>query len=107
MLIAVAVVALLLGLSAVAGGLLAWLLASFVYCVLPTPLAVAAVYGRDDLRAFSIGALVPWVSFWACGPAANSLLGVFESTLWLLAMGVLCGMVAVASRRWIERGGSR
>jgi hypothetical protein len=107
MLIAVAVVALVLGLGAVAGGLLIWLLTALVIWLLPTPLVVAAIYGRGDLRAFSIGALVPWASFWASGPAASSLVAIVDSTLWLLFMGGLCGFVAVATRRWIETADNR
>jgi hypothetical protein len=103
MLIAVAVLVVLLGLLAVAGGLLAWLLAIFVVWILPTPMLIAAIYGRGDMRAFSVGALVPWVSRWANPPIYESLMSVVDSTLWVLVTAGICGMVAVASRRWIER----
>ncbi|HEY4308899.1 MAG TPA: hypothetical protein VGN12_05555 [Pirellulales bacterium] len=107
MLIAVAVLTVLLGLLAVAGGLLAWLLAIFVVWILPTPLLIAAIYSRGDMRAFSIGALVPWVSRWANPPIYDSLMSVVNSTLWVLVMAGICGAVAVASRRWMERDASR
>jgi hypothetical protein len=103
LLIAVAVVAVLLGMLYVAGGLLAWLLAIFVVWILPTPLLIAAIYSRGDVRAFSVGALVPWVSRWANPPIYDSLTSVVYSAFWVLVMAGICGAVAVASRRWIER----
>jgi hypothetical protein len=107
LLIAVAVLAVLLGLFAVAGGILAWLLAILVVWILPTPLVVAAVYSRGDIRAFSIGALVPWVSRWTNLPIGESLVGVLESTVRLLVIAGICGAVAVSTRRWIERDPGR
>jgi hypothetical protein len=107
MLIAVAVVAILIGLSTLVAGLLVWITWTLLFVVLPTPLVVAAVYARGDIRAFSIGALLPWISSWAAGPHGNSLLGLIGSLLWLLVMAAVCGIVAVASRRWIDHSASR
>src|SRR5882724_943480 len=90
MLIAVAVLAVLLGLFAVAGGILTWLLAAVVIWILPTPLVVSAVYARGDLRAFAIGALVPWVSLWTSQYLGGSVLSVVGQTLQLLVMAAIC-----------------
>ena len=107
MLIAVAVVAVLIWLSTIVAGLFLWIMWALLFVVLPTPLVVAAVYSRGDIRAFSIGALIPWISSWGGGPTGNSLIAIFGPALWLLIMGMVCGIVAVASRRWIDRGASR
>ena len=87
MLIAVAVLAMLLGLFAVVGGhprVATWPL--FFVWILPTPLVVAAVYTRGDIRAFSIGALVPWVSRWTNWTASANHWSA-SSTRLLLAVG--------------------
>jgi hypothetical protein len=59
-----------------------------------------AIYARGDLQAFAIGALVPWVMMIALRIVAiNSL---FAAAVWLLPMCVICGVVAAATRRWIQ-----
>ena len=68
---------------------------------------MAAVYSRGDIRAFSIGALVPWVSRWTNLPIGESLVGVLESTVRLLVIAGICGAVAVSTRRWIDRDSGR
>jgi hypothetical protein len=105
LLIGVAVVALLLGMFAVAAGLLAWLLTIAVIWILPTPFVVAAVYGRGDFRAFAIGALVPWVSLWSGQYLGASFVEMIGRTVQLLIVAGICGALAVVSRRWIERDG--
>jgi hypothetical protein len=107
MLIAVALVAMLIWLSTIVAGLFLWITWSLLFIVLPTPLVVAAVYARGDIRAFSIGALIPWISSWSGGPRGSSLLGILGPALWLLVLGLVCGLVAVASRRWIDRSAGK
>jgi len=88
-------------------GLNAWaeLLATVLYWALPTPLVVAAVYGRGDVRAFSIGALVPLVSALVKGPWGNSPLSLILNAAWLMVTVGICGIVGVGTRRWIEEHG--
>lgn len=110
LMVLVTVVAISLGASALLGGLIAWLLfEAVVMCAVPTPLIIGAVFGRGDLRAFAIGGLVPWLLLWADSPAISTgnwfagralLLGIF-----VMVTSVACGIVAVVSRRWIERLG--
>jgi hypothetical protein len=102
LLIAVAVVAVLLGVAAVANGILSWLLAVVVMWVLPTPVLITAIYGRGDARALCIGALVPWIPAILGRSVQGSLIDVMESTVWLLVMAGVCGVVAMLTRRWIE-----
>jgi hypothetical protein len=103
MLIVVAAVAVLLGLFAVAAGLLSWLIAITVIWILPTPIVVTAIYGRGDFRAFAIGALIPWISLWTGQYLGGSLVDMFAKTVQLLIVACVCGALAVVSRRWIER----
>jgi hypothetical protein len=106
LLIAVALIAVLFGLFTIAQGLFGWLIAIVVIWILPTPLVAAAVYARGDLRAFAIGALVPWFSLWATQHLGGSFLDMFGKTIELLILAGICGSVAVATRRWIERKNS-
>ena len=77
------------------------ILASLVWCVVPTPLVICAIFDRGDRRAFSIGALIPWLGLLTLRlPPTGSFISL---TVWLLALGGICGAVAVATRRWIER----
>jgi hypothetical protein len=104
LMVVVTLVALLLGLAVTFGGFINVLLISVVGCVLPTPLVVCAIFGGKDLRAFAIGALIPWftqITLRFPAPASTAFL-----TIWLLAMGGVCGAVAIATRRWLERTGN-
>jgi hypothetical protein len=103
MLIAVTAVAVLFGLFAFPFGRLVFVL--LYRGVIPTVAVVAAIYGRDDLRAFAIGAMV------VCVPILTTELGpltywtAMEATIAeLVAIGA-CGFAAVAARRWIMRPG--
>jgi hypothetical protein len=100
LILTVTVVALLLGLWTILGRFAEAVVAALVLFVVPTPLVVAAIYGRGDLRTFSIGALVPFVMTWLRGPAP----GFFSIALLLLSM-LICGGVAVVTRRWLARRG--
>jgi hypothetical protein len=77
------------------------ILFSFVACVVPTPLVVCAIYGKGDVRAFSIGALIPWVALIAL--RFPETWGGFFELVWLVAMAGICGIVAVLTRRWVWR----
>jgi hypothetical protein len=81
---------------------------SAIWCIVPTPLIIFAIYGRGDLQAAAIGALVPYATLMILRvPTAWS--SYFNATLWLLPMSALCGVLAAATRRWMqgnERGRS-
>lgn len=101
LMIGMAVVAVLLFLAMKVGSFFEIVLFSIVACIVPTPLVICAVYGRGDVRAFSIGALNPWV-VWIALRFPDSAGWLFES-IWLLVMGGICGVIAVVTRRWIWR----
>ena len=101
MLILVTAVAILLGLSTSLG---IAVLASLVWCVVPTPLIIIALFDRGARQAFSIGALVPWFALLTLRiPPAGSFISL---TIWLLALGGTCGAIAAATWRWIARLGA-
>ena len=102
MLICVTAIAVALGLSMVIGSFVATLLFAIVYCVLPTPLVIFAIFARGDTQAFAIGALIPWWTLQTWMPGGSS----FSSAIWLLAMCTACGAVAAITRRWIRFTGS-
>jgi hypothetical protein len=64
-----------------------------ICCVLPTPFVVAAIFGRGDIQSFAIGALVPWLTLL---PWMSSMF------IWLLILPLVCGTLAVVTRRWLR-----
>ena len=64
-----------------------------VCCVLPTPFVIAAIFGRGDIQSFAIGALVPWLTLL---PWMSSM------AVWLLILPIICGTLAVVTRRWLR-----
>jgi hypothetical protein len=79
---------------------------SILWCVVPTPLVAIAIYGRGDLQAFAIGALVPWTALIALRyPAIGE--SFLAASIWLLPNCAICGALSAATRRWIvtRRGG--
>jgi hypothetical protein len=114
--ILVTAVALILGLFAAGGWQIAWvLLHGLVYCLAPTPLVIIALFGRGELRTFSIGALVPWVGAWTQSPPSFALVynpglsalqmfgWMLGSTIFMLVSSVACGVLAVFTTRWIAK----
>mgnify|MGYP003578750598 CR=1 FL=1 len=99
--VAVTVVALLLALSVLLGDFFQIVFFGVIFCVLPTPLVICALFGRRDVQAFAVGALVPWVTlfFWVW---SASVLSVILSLIFLPGV---CGIVAVATRRWLSHIG--
>jgi hypothetical protein len=91
--------AILLGLAVSITGLVPMLLASLVWCVLPTPLVICAIFGRGEIRAFAVGGLIPWLLLLRNIPPGPALL----VPVWLLIMPVVCGAIAVATYRWLRR----
>jgi hypothetical protein len=81
------------------GDFIGMAMSSLVWCILPTPLVIFVVYGRGDLQAFAIGALVPWATLIIRVSGSFSLLGI---TFWLLPLCAICGFVAVMTRRWLQ-----
>jgi hypothetical protein len=103
--VAVTVAAIALFLAVKVSDFFDFVLTSILLCILPTPLLASAVYGRADLQAFAIGALVPWVTTIAFRyPATWS--SSLALLIWLLPNCAICGALAVATRRWLRgRGG--
>ena len=97
--IVITVVAILLGLAVTFQGLTSLILASLIWCVLPTPLVICAIFGPGDVRAFAIGGLIPWFPLLRATPPGPALL----IPVWLVIMSVICGMIAVATYRWVPR----
>jgi hypothetical protein len=90
------VVALVLWLMMSLGGIV---LGSLVWCVLPTPLVICAIFGRRDAQAFAIGALMPWLCMLVFRvPLIDSFVAL---TVWIVVLGGLCGVLAVVTRRWV------
>jgi hypothetical protein len=94
--IVITVVAILLGLAVTFTGFLTLIFFFAVWCVLPTPLVVCAIFGRGDVRAFSVGGLVPWVLMLRDSLPDPAL------WIWLPIVAVVCGIVAVFTYRWVQ-----
>lgn len=100
----VVVAAILLALAVTAEQfLLRWLLAPVTFFVLPTLYLVVAIFDRGDRQSFAIGALVP-ASISILGADVgrfSTFSGWIASTVWVLMMSFACGLVAVATHRWV------
>jgi hypothetical protein len=114
--ILVTAVAVALGLFVVIGWEVIWVLFHAVmYCLVPTPLVILAIFGRGELRTFSIGALVPWFSVWGqSSPILVMMYGqdfrgaqifgwLVGSTIFMLVAAAGCGAIAVLTMRWVNR----
>ena len=78
-------VAVLLGLAMIFGNAISQVAAGLLFVVFPTPLLVAIVYGRGDLRTFAMGAMIPWATLVGNGPPGNADWGdVIGLAIWLL-----------------------
>lgn len=104
LMVVVTLIAILLGLTATFGGLLELAVVSVVWCLFPTPLIVCAIFGKRDVQAFAVGALVPWTTMTLTRMLASA--SILTASIWLLAMGGVCGAVAVATRRWLAQSGN-
>jgi hypothetical protein len=101
LLLALTVIAIVLFLATHVAKFIEMVFFTVTACIIPTPFVIGAIYGRGDVRAFSIGALVPWVAAITVhypGPLAAIL-----ELIWLVATGAICGVLAVTTRRWIFR----
>jgi hypothetical protein len=117
LLMAVTVVAVLLGLSQTTIGFYAVvsLFSGLINGILPAVLLVCALFGRGELRVFSIGALVPWVvSRPPVSVSVGSLQQQFALPLWwpivvmwafTLITAAVSGVVAIGVHRWLRRRG--
>jgi hypothetical protein len=98
LLIAIIIVAIAIGMGSSVRDFIGSLLFVSFCCVLPTPFVIAAIFGRGDIQTFAIGALVPWLTLL---PWMSSM------AVWLLILPVVCGTLAVVTRRWLRLfGGS-
>jgi hypothetical protein len=93
LLIAVVVAAIVMSFASSFRDFIGSLLFVSVTCVLPTPFVIAAIFGRGDIQSFAIGALVPWLML---VPWMSSM------AIWLLVLPVICGTLAVVTRRWLR-----
>lgn len=110
LLVAMTAVAVVLAISQTVLGkyIIAAVVSSVVGGIVPAALVIVALFGRGELRVFSIGALVPWV-------ASRPVIRVpMDNSLWLPIVGqwaytlitaAVCGGVAVVVYRWIQRRG--
>lgn len=101
LMVAVTVVAVVLGLGASLGSFfdVMWYATFyFLRCALPTPLVIVAFFGHGRVRAFAIGALVPWV----LGLVGNS----GQQSLFILSLTIcyslVCGFLAGATWHWLQ-----
>jgi hypothetical protein len=99
LLIAITIVCIFLFLWVTMGGFVGIIFGSLIWCIVPTPLIITAIFGRDDWQSLAIGALVPW---FVLVVKDNPMYGPYENLIWLVAMMALCGVLAVATRRWIR-----
>jgi hypothetical protein len=100
LMVAVTIAALALFLYVTIGNFIEIAFASVVWCIIPTPLVVFAIYAKGDLQTLGIGSLIPWAVLVGLeAPAFNSY---FVASLWLLPMSAMCGVLAVAIRRWLH-----
>lgn len=95
--VAIAAVALALGVF----GLLSVLVAFLLRALLPTVAAVCAVYARGDIRAFAIGAFISLIPVLIGGIGSGRIAGLMAVILAQFLMTGICGLVAVAVRRWL------
>lgn len=105
--VAVTCIAVLIGLGMLPFGqaIVGLLLAISLRGLLPTVAVASAIYGRGDLRAFAIGAVVVCIPLLTTELGSLSFLALVVATIsQLIAMG-LCGAVAVATRRWLMKQG--
>jgi hypothetical protein len=101
LLLAITVVAIVLFLATHVASFIEMVFFTVTACIIPTPFVIGAIYGRSDVKSFSIGALIPWfaaITVHYPGPLAAIL-----ELIWLVATGAICGAVAVMTRRWIFR----
>jgi hypothetical protein len=102
LMIVVTIVAVILGLGASLGsvfGVAVYVMYLIVRCVVPTPLVICAIFGRGHVRAFAIGALMPWVMVIPWESNQGSLIALVIS----LICSAACGFLAVATWRWLRR----
>ena len=99
LLVAVAVIALLLGFGAFP------LLAVLLRVLLPTVAIVAAIYSRGDVRTFAIGAAVSCIPLLTGEVGRPGISTLFLGTISQLAVMGICGVAAVVTQRWLVRRG--
>jgi hypothetical protein len=93
LLIAITILAIFLGMASSFRDFIGSLLFVTLCCVLPTPFVIAAIFARGDIQTFAIGALIPWITLL---PWMSSM------AIWLLILPVICGTLAVLTRRWLR-----
>jgi hypothetical protein len=103
LLVAVTIVAIVLAIGV--HGLLSVTMAFFLRGLLPTVALICAIYARGDIRAFAIGAVIALFPVQVAGTGSLRFTDLATTTFSLLLMIGLCGVVAVAVRRWLVSHG--
>jgi hypothetical protein len=105
--VAIAAIALVLFSLPLLHAVAVWIATAVFRGVVPTMALVGSVFSRGDSRAFSLGVLVASVPvvLGAIGLSAFHASGVLLAAASQLFYCVVCGAVAVASRRWLVRLG--
>jgi hypothetical protein len=98
LLVVVTIVALFFGIGTMSRSVMSAAFFALVCCLLPTPLVICAIFGRGDVQAFALGALIPWTML-ALRMASYS---VVHLLFWLLILPPTCGAIAVLTRRWLR-----
>jgi hypothetical protein len=99
LMVVVTLICVLLGLATLPRGFVDnVVISTIVLGLIPTILITCSIYARGEVQAFSIGALVPWLSILITRDAPARVWGLAS---WFF-IGGLCGVVAVATRRWLE-----
>ena len=101
LLIVVTIACILLALTSTISGFVEAVFISLLWCVFPTVFLICVVYGRRDYQAFAIGALIPWVLRITVG--VPPLSGFFSIGLAIIISSLICGALALATRRWLLR----
>jgi hypothetical protein len=105
--VAIAAIALVLFSLPLLNAVAVWIATAIFRGVLPSMALVGCIFARGDSRAFSLGVLVASVPvvFGTIGLIAFHTGGVLLAAASQLIYCVVCGAVAVASRRWLVRLG--
>ena len=99
LMVTITIVAVLLGLGSSLGSFFSEVLYLAICCIVPTPLVICVVFGRGYVRAFAIGALIPWIVLLPLGSRSVSLFIVALA----LVLSATCGTIAAGTWRWIRR----
>ena len=93
LLIGITVIVIVFGLASSFRDFVGSLVFVTICCVVPTPFVIATIFARGDIQTFAIGALMPWLTL---------LPWMTSMATWLLILPIICGTLAVVTRRWLR-----